>query len=217
MQYLSDLDEPHAKFVYISKSKSKESLITALIEDVLASDSLPSSEKGKRLEVLVDNLLKYAGVFASVRKNLKDDKGDMDHTFSLIPHIWNEIDPEIIEDHGCRGVGESKNHPEDKITVSIIYKLEALKALSDIKIGCYFTRRGSTGDSSSKAGKAVIRGFMLKNKSISIVFSDKDWSFLKNHPSYFSALFYEKLCYMRHDKDSENVDFKELEKFCSQQ
>jgi hypothetical protein len=212
---LKDCAEPHAKLVYVSKSnitKTKAKEIISLIDELLNSASCSTEEKGNRLEKLVDNLLKTTGVFVNVDR-LKDDKGDFDHIFTLNKDYWDLVDTELVEKYGTKGAGESKNHKDHKINVTITYKLEALKHLNDIKIGCYFTRLGSTGDDGSHAAKAVMRGYKQKFSLISIVFKDEDWLFIKKNPHYFSSLFYEKLRLVMHDKDSESIDYSKVLSF----
>lgn len=213
---LKDIGEPHAKLLYVSKSKidsNKAQEIISRIDNVLTSSACTPDEKGERLELLVDDLLKTSGVFTSVRRNFKDDKGDFDHTFSLNEDFWQLIDSELIKKYGTRGAGESKNHKDQRINVTITYKLEALKHLNDIQIGCYFTRQGSTGEDGSHAAKAVMRGYKHKFNSISIVFSDRDWEFIKLNPHFFSALFYEKIRHVLHDKDSESINYSLIEDY----
>lgn len=207
LQALKDVAEPHAKLVYVAKSnidKVKVAELITLIDSMLSSATCSTDEKGKRLEKLVEELLRSSGVFTGVGR-LKDDKGDFDHVFSLNKDYWDLIDHDFVKKYGTRAAGESKNHKDHKINVTITYKLEALKHLNDIQIGCYFTRLGSTGDDESHAAKAVMRGYKHKFNSVSIVFSDEDWNFIKSNPHYFSAIFYEKLRYVIHDKDSESI------------
>lgn len=212
---LKNLAEPHAKLVYISKSKidrARAKEIKNLIDILLSNSECSTDEKGARLEKLVDCLLKTSGVFVNVDR-LKDDKGDFDHVFTLNKEYWNLIDSDLILKYGTKAAGESKNHKDNRINVTITYKLEALKHLNGIQIGCYFTRQGSTGEDGSHAAKAVMRGYKHKFNLISVVFSDADWSFIRLNPHYFSSLFYEKLRYEIHDKDSESIDHSKVLKF----
>lgn len=160
-----------------------------------------TTEQGNALEEVVDYFLKHSGFVQDTARNKKNRIHDLDHVGYFGTHMDEVVRAFKLD--GSKILGESKNYyDQNRLKVDIVYKVEGLKKLVNASVACYFTREGLTGTHKLEGGKAVAFQFNAHHRNTcSIVFTDKDWSFLAKHPKKFGVLFKAKL-----QDDSNQID-----------
>jgi hypothetical protein len=99
----------------------------------------------------------------------------------------------------------------------VAYKHIGIKLFNDTTFGAIFSRAGLTGSKDHKtAARGVLERFVHQApKSVSVVFVDDDWRFLKSRPDLFGSLLIRKLIdlkltrepqFFEHDKFADEVD-----------
>lgn len=198
-----------AQVIY-HRCKIDPKTVQSLIADMFASDSqnLSTTEKGRKLEKLAVYMLDKSGFFSSTDHDLKNEQHQLDHTGDFDLPYHSRLNGYGVVLSGF--LGESKNYPNDKIDVNIVYKVEALKLFTHSGVGCYFARKGFTGANELEAAKALMKDFFQKYKTISIVFTDEDWKCVNDNPKIFPGLFFEKIKLFKKLYTSEIKDYNKV-------
>lgn len=198
-----------AKIIY-HRCKINSTEVKHLINDMFSSDSkkISTTEKGKKLEKLAAYMLDKSGFFSTINHDLKNEQHQLDHVGDFDLPYQTRLNGYGISLSGF--LGESKNYPDEKIDVNIVYKVEALKLFTQSGIGCYFARKGFTGSSELAAGKALMKDFFQKYKTVSIIFTDDDWKKIDEYPKLFPGLFFEKIKLFKAMYTSEISDYNKI-------
>lgn len=187
-----------------------------LIESELFSDKkfTSTTDQGNALESVVRYAMDKSGLFDRTYHNRKNSQHEMDH--------WGEFKSPFarkLQDLGIRNcvmLGESKNYMSRPAKVDVVYKVESLKLLLGAGIGAYFTRNGVTGRDEMADARAVMKDFHHRfwntDPSLSVVFTDRDWKHLRDHPLSFNALLFEKLSLFKtmYSSDLTDADLQRL-------
>lgn len=183
-------------------------LIQRNILENSAEDFSNTTQQGNALEEVVDYFLNHCGAFEDVERNDKNKLHDIDHWANFSFYLGDHLLKMGVDK--IKFIGESKNYLNSRLKVDIAYKVEGLKLLISAGVGCYFTRSGLKGKHFSESAKGVVFQFNSTFKNYSIVFTDKDWIFLKDAPLKFGALVYQKLLLCSNQNDTEVVDYEKI-------
>lgn len=179
-----------SKELFGMNSKFDAKIVKKLIRQLLDDPSATTKSQGDKLEALAKYLLEGAGFVCDLRHGQKNKQHQIDHFGELQPHVCEFLKGKDVHLNGF--LGESKNYPDAKIDVNIVYKVESLKLLTKAGLGCYFARKTLTGNELS-AAQSLMKDFYGRFKTISIIFMDDDWEYLHSNPLKFSDLVYSKI------------------------
>ncbi|MGE0632037.1 MAG: hypothetical protein AB7O96_06490 [Pseudobdellovibrionaceae bacterium] len=175
--------------------KINEAEAKSLLNKYILKKTIHKTTKiqGDALEKVVDYFLRKSGLFTNVRADFKSSVHQIDHHAMFQPHVAR-IYFQLFEDGTAKVLGESKNYSKHKkpLGVDIVYKVEGIKSRVGYTLAMYFTRGGMTGDEFRAATK-LIHDFCNSSKTLSVVFSDDDWEFLKKRPKLFQKLLFAKI------------------------